>query len=192
LQRTTSKKNKKFNCKRKEKKMSTAKKDSKKATAKKTTEQKIVTDIKKLVEIATVENVQKIFNEIKCDDFAKSLTKSELLKVVIYNEIKKAIDNDTHEAILQCVYDCKKSEFANSYNLIRFVEKEKHQNALTNIYITVKQDTVFCKCTVSANKTYQDALAKANYNIIKHFKIVELKDLTNEIKTLYAIFNSTH
>ena len=120
------------------------------------------------------------------------IAKSELLKVVIYNEIKKALDNNTHQAILQCNYDCTKHQEANAYNLIRFVEKAKHQNALTNIYITVKKDDIFCKCTVSANKAYQQALEKADYNIVKHFKTVKLEDLTNEIKTLYAIFNSTH
>ena len=163
---------------------------TKKTTTKKTAENKITADIKKLLELATVENCEKILNNE--DVFIDSLTKSELLKVVIYNEIKKAIDNDTHEAILQCNYDCTKHQESNSYNLIRFVEKAKHQNALTNIYITVKKDKVFCKCTVSANKTYQSALEKANYNIVKHFKVVELSELTNEIKTLYAIFNSTH
>lgn len=160
------------------------------ATAKKTTSNKILTDVKKLVELATVENCKNIL--ANDDIFIDSLTKSELLKVVIYNEIKKALDNDTHEAILQCNFDCTQHQESNAYNLIRFVEKAKHQNALTNIYITVKKDTVFCKCTVSANKVYQEALSKANYNIVKHFKTVELKDLANEIKTLYAIFNSTH
>lgn len=168
----------------------TANTTTKKNTSKKTNDNKILTDIAKLVELATLENVTKILNNE--DIFVTSLTKSELLKVVIYNEIKKALDNDTHECILQCNYDCAKNVDSNAYNLIRFVEKAKHQNALTNIYITVKQDKIFCKCTVSANKVYQDALQKANYNIVKHFKTVELNELTNEIKTLYAIFNSTH
>ena len=160
------------------------------ATAKKTNDSKILTDVKKLLELATKENCKKILNNE--DIFIDSLTNSELLKVVIFNEIKKALDNDTHECILQCNYDCTQHAESNAYNLIRFVEKAKHQNALTNIYITVKKDLIFCKCTVSANKTYQDALEKAGYNIVKHFKTVELKDLTNEIKTLYSIFNSTH
>ena len=163
---------------------------TKATSTRKATSNKITTDIKKLVELATIENVKNIL--ANDDIFVESLTKSELLKVVIYNEIKKAIDNDTHTAILQCNYDCTQHNESNAYNLIRFVEIAKHQNALTNIYITVKQDKVFCKCTVSSNKVYQDALAKADYNIVKHFKVVELKDLTNEIKTLYSIFNSTH
>ena len=158
-------------------------------TSKKQVE-KMTCDIKKLTELATVENCEKILNNE--DIFIDSLTNSELLKIVIFNEIKKAIDNDTHECILQCNFDATQHNESNAYNLIRFVEKAKHSNALTNIYITVKKDTVFCKCTVTANKIYQDALQKANYNIAKHFKVVELKDLTNEIKTLYAIFNSTH
>ena len=176
--------------------MSTANKNtntkaSTKAKAKaKAEKQEIICDVKKLVELATVENVTKIL--ANKDIIVTSLTKSELLKVVIFNEIKKALNNDTHECVLQCNYDCTQYQYTNAYNLIRFVEKAKHQNALTNIYITVKQDKIFCKCTVTANKAYQDALQKANYNIVKHFKIVELKDLTNEIKTLYTIFKSTH
>lgn len=170
--------------------MSTTAKKTTTASKKATASNKILTDVKKLLELATVENAKNIL--ANDDIFIESLTKNELLKVIIYNEIKKALDNDTHEAILQCNYDATQHAEANAYNLIRFVEKAKHSNALTNIYITVKQDKIFCKCTVTANKTYQEALAKANYNIAKHFKTVELADLTNEIKTLYAIFNSTH
>ena len=169
--------------------MSTTKTNTSKNTNKKQVE-KITCDIKKLLELATIENVKNILNNE--DIFTESLTKNELLKVVIFNEIKKAIDNDTHEAILQCNFDLTQHQESNAYNLIRFVERAKHQNALTNIYITVKKDLILCKCTVSAHKNYQDALQKADYNIQKHFKVVELKDLTNEIKTLYSIFNSTH
>jgi CDGSH-type Zn-finger protein len=159
-------------------------------TTTKKTAPKMLTDVKKLTELATAENCAAIL--ANDDVFIDSLTKSELLKVVIFGEIKKALDNDTHEAIIQCNYDCTQHSESNAYNLIRFVEKAKHQNALTNIYVTIKKDTVLCKCTVSANKTYQDALEKAGYNILKHFKTVELKDLAAEIKTLYAIFTSTH
>lgn len=161
-----------------------------KAKAKKTTEQKIITSVEKLLELATVENVTKIL--ANKDIFTQSLTKSELLKVVIFNEIKKALDNDTHEAILQCNFDCTQHPDANAYNLIRFVERAKHQNALTNIYITVKHDKIFCKCMISAHKTYQDAFAKADFDIVRHCKIVELKDLTNTVKIIYSVFNSTH
>ena len=160
------------------------------AAPKKAAAPKMLTDVKKLAELATREYCANVLaNE---DIFIDSLTNGELLKVAIYGEIKKALDNDTHEAILQCNYDCTQHSEANAYNLIRFVEKAKHQNALTNIYITVKKDTVFCKCTVSANKTYQDALGQAGYDVSKHFKTVDLKDLAAEIKTLYAIFTSTH
>ena len=161
-----------------------------KTAPKKATAPKMLTDVKKLTELATAENCAAILNNE--DVFIDSLTKSELLKVAIYGEIKKALDNATHEAIIQCNYDCTQHSESNAYNLIRFVEKAKHQNALTNIYITVKKDTVFCKCTVSANRTYQDALEKAGYNISKHFKTVALKDLAAEIKTLESIFKSTH
>ena len=163
---------------------------TKKTTTTKTAAPKMLTDVKKLTELATREYCQSVLaNE---DIFIDSLTNGELLKVAIYAEVKKALDNDTHEAILQCNYDCTQHSEANAYNLIRFVEKAKHQNALTNIYVTVKKDAILCKCTVSANKTYQDALAKAGYNTAKHFKTVDLKDLTAEVKTLYSIFTSTH
>ena len=167
--------------------MSTTKKT---AAPKKAAAPKMVTDVKKLTEMATREYCSTVL--ANDDIFIDSLTSGELLKVAIFAEIRKALNNDTHEAIIQCNYDCTQHSEANAYNLIRFVEKAKHQNALTNIYITVKKDTVLCKCTVSANKTYQDALANAGYDISKHFKTVELKDLAAEIKTLYAIFCSTH
>ena len=115
---------------------------TKKTTAKKTTA-KIIYDIEKLTALATIENVKSILNND--DIFTESLTKSELLKVVIFNEIKKAIDNDTHECILQCNFDATQHNESNAYNLIRFVEKAKHSNALTNIYITVKQNKVISK-----------------------------------------------
>lgn len=167
--------------------MSTTKKT---AAPKKAAAPKMLTDVKKLAELATREYCTTVLaNE---DIFIDSLTNGELLKVAIYGEIKKALDNDTHEAILQCNYDCTQHSESNAYNLIRFVEKAKHQNALTNIYVTVKKDAILCKCTVSANKAYQDALAQAGYNTAKHFKTVDLKDLTAEIKALYAIFHSTH
>lgn len=192
LQQQFTKKNKNFNCKRKELNMSnTVNNTNTNEKANTSKKAKVITSFEKLEKLATIENVQNIFNAIECDMFAKSLTKSELLKVVIYNEIRKMFnEKDTHCAILQCCYALTKHQDSNSYNLIRVVEKEKQQNALTNIYITVKQNKVFCKCTVSANKAYQDILKDNDYDIVKHYKTVELENLANEIKTLRAIFKS--
>ena len=122
----------------------------------------------------------------------ETLTPTERLKVVAYREIAQAISNDTHEAVLQCNYECTKHPDAHPFDLIRFVEREKRQNALTNIYISIKGNKVYCKLTVSAHKAYQQALAKAGYDIVKHYKTVAVNDLAAEVKTLYAIFRSAH
>lgn len=126
------------------------------------------------------------------DIIIDTLTDNERLKVAVYSEIKKAIDNDTHEAILQCNYDCTKHADAHSFDLIRFVEKQKHQNALANVYITIKKDVIYCNITVSAHKAYQDALKAHEYDTVKHRKVVTIDKLASELKTLYAIFYSTH
>ena len=63
-----------------------------KTAPKKAAAPKMMTDVKKLLEVATRENCAAI---LKNDDiFIDSLTNSELLKVAIFNEIKKAIDNE--------------------------------------------------------------------------------------------------
>lgn len=121
-----------------------------------------------------------------------ALTDTERLKITVFCEVARALNNDTHEAILQCNYDCTKHADAHSFDLIRFVEREKHQNALCNIYISIKKDVIYCNITVSAHKTYQKALQDAQYDIVKHRKVVTLDTLTTEIKTLYAIFASVH
>ena len=121
-----------------------------------------------------------------------ALTDTERLKIAVYCEIARALNNDTHEAILQCNYDCTKHADAHSFDLIRFVEKNKHQNALCNIYTAIKKDAIQCTITVSAHKAYQQALANAEYDVAKHRKVVTIDKLTTEIKTLYSIFYSTH
>ena len=126
------------------------------------------------------------------DIIIDALTDAERLKIVVYSEIKKAIDSKTHKAVLQCNYSCTTHKDAHSFDLIRFVECEKEQCALCNIYIAIKKDVIQCTITVSAHKAYQDALKAHEYDVVKHRKIVTVDALVNEIKTLYAIFNSVN
>ena len=126
------------------------------------------------------------------DIIIDTLTDNERLKIVVYNEIKKAIDSKTHKAVLQCNYSCTAHKDAHSFDLIRFVEREKEQCALCNIYIAIKKDAIQCTITVSAHKAYQDALKAHEYDVAKHRKIVTVDTLASEIKTLYAVFNSVN
>ena len=147
--------------------------------------------MKKFEEMKTRAQDNKYVTEVlnNADINVETLPPTERLKVVAYREIAQAISNDTHIAVLQCNYECTKHPDAHPFDLIRFVEKEKHQNALTNIYISIKGNKVYCKLTVSAHKAYQQALAKAGYDTVKHCKTVAMDKIASEIKTLYALFN---
>ena len=141
----------------------------------------------------TIKNIKATIN----DDLLKSIVANDVerdalkdrekLLIAIYNEIAKAINDDAHVAILQCNYANKKSDTANLYNLIRYVDKDNIKNAITNIYVTIKDNKILLKLTVTAEKLFQDDLQKADYDIKKHCKQIELKNIQKELATLKAI-----
>ena len=134
--------------------------------------------VTELVKELTNENINDTLKSIIANDdiILKSLTEREKFAVLLFRELKKAIDNDKFEIVLDCNYA--RSKFSVSkvdyYRVIDKITKTSHIQVYTRLNVAANQAN-FRLCT-SCKEVYIEQLQSLGF-------VVKRDKKTNRAKT---------